>query len=402
MAVGKLIVSPETIRGFPSAGYEDSKLFVGCFIRESEKHRTHSVNGPEPFWKNSLDVTVPEGENYLNIELVNESPNNGGIVATAKVALNQVYSQGNESKWIQLNSNQGRSYGELKLNLTFNGTSSVSSVTSSFGDMNLAGGQHASYQQTTTHSYSTSHSQSDSRQSSFSSLGPSNPIPQNYGSGAPPPFTPPAAVSYPEKSGNNSMPGSNNSYVGTPTAGGLVGADGVVNPDTMSKGEFEEAKARGTIPTWAKYGGGALAGAAALGLAAWGTHELKEHFDEKKKKEEEEKKHSSDKKDEKPFVPPSGYLQQQQPQQPYTIHNQQHNQDHQSKQYPAPPQQHYSSDNKGDQHKKDKKDKKEKKKSKKHGGSGSDSSSSDSDSSDDERKGKKHDKHHKRRDNEWH
>jgi len=398
MAVGKLTVSPETIRGFPSAGYEDSKLFVGCFIKESEKHRTHSVNGPEPFWKNNLDVTVPEGENYLNIEVVNESPNNGGIIATAKVALNQVYSQGHESKWIPLNSNQGRSYGELKLNLTFNGTSSVSSVTSSFGDMNLAGGQHGSYQQTTTQSYSTSHSQSDSRQSSFSSLGPSNPIPQNYGSGAPPPFTPPAAVSYPEKSGNNSMPGSNNSYVGTPTAGGLVGTDGVVNPETMSKGEFEEAKARGTIPTWAKYGGGALASAAALGLAAWGTHELKEHFDEKKKKEEEdEKKH---KKDEKPFVPPTGYLQQQQPQQPYTIHNQQHNQEHQSKQYPAPPQQHVSSEHKGDHYKKDKK---EKKKSKKHGGSGSDSSSSsDSDSSDDERKGKKHDKHHKRRDNEWH
>ena len=282
--------------------------------KESEKHRTHSVNGPEPFWKNSLDVTVPEGENFLNLEVVNESPNNGGIIATAKVALNQVYSQGHESKWVQLNSNQGRSYGELKLNLTFNGTSSVSSVTSSFGDMNLAGG-HGSYQQTTTHSYSTSHNQSDSRQSSFSSLGPSNPIPQNYGSGAPPPFTPPAAVSYPEKSGNNSMPGSNNSYVGTPTAGGLVGNDGVVSPETMSKGEFEEAKARGTIPTWAKYGGGALAGAAALGLAAWGTHELKEHFDEKKKKEEEEeKKH---KKDEKPFVPPAGYLNNSQPQQPY-------------------------------------------------------------------------------------
>lgn len=131
------------------------------------------------------------------------------------------------------------------------GSHSVSSVTSSFGDMNLAGGQHASYQQTTTESYSSSHSQSDSRQGSFASLGPSNPIPQNYGSGAPPPFTPPAAVSYPEKSGNNSMPGSNNSYVGTPTAGGLVGSDGVVNPESMSKGEFEEAKARGTIPTWA-------------------------------------------------------------------------------------------------------------------------------------------------------
>lgn len=63
---------------------------------------------------------MPEGENFLNLEVVNESPNNGGIIATAKVALNQVYSQGHESKWVQLNSNQGRSYGELKLNLTFN------------------------------------------------------------------------------------------------------------------------------------------------------------------------------------------------------------------------------------------------------------------------------------------
>lgn len=67
-----------------------------------------------------LCSTVPEGENNLNIELVNESSNNGGIVATAKVALNQVYNLGNESKWVQLNSNNGRSYGELKLNLTFN------------------------------------------------------------------------------------------------------------------------------------------------------------------------------------------------------------------------------------------------------------------------------------------
>lgn len=84
--------------------------------------------------------TVPEGENYLNIELVNESPNNGGIVATAKVALNQVYSQGNESKWIQLNSNQGRSYGELKLNLTFN--VSVAFETSANQSTNMISIQH--------------------------------------------------------------------------------------------------------------------------------------------------------------------------------------------------------------------------------------------------------------------
>jgi hypothetical protein len=113
--------------------------------------------------------------------------------------------------------------------------------------MNLAGGQHVSYQQTTTHSQTTSHhSQSDSRQGSFASLGPANPIPQNYGSGSPPPFTPPAAVAYPD---NGSMPGT--CMPGSTAAGGLVGSDGVVNPEAMTKDEFEEAKSRGTIPTWA-------------------------------------------------------------------------------------------------------------------------------------------------------
>lgn len=82
-----------------------------------DRQKREGSSNTEPYLFYS---TVPEGENFLNLEVVNESPNNGGIIATAKVALNQVYSQGHESKWVQLNSNQGRSYGELKLNLTFN------------------------------------------------------------------------------------------------------------------------------------------------------------------------------------------------------------------------------------------------------------------------------------------
>lgn len=108
--------------------------------------------------------------------------------------------------------------------------------------MNLGGGQHVSYSQTTSYSHTSSHHQSESRQSSYSSLGPANPIPENYGAGSPPPFHPPAPLSYPEKGG--SMPG-------TPTAGGLVGADGIVDPQKMTEGEFEEAKARGSLPKWA-------------------------------------------------------------------------------------------------------------------------------------------------------
>lgn len=114
--------------------------------------------------------------------------------------------------------------------------------------MNLAGGEQVSYKQTTTHSQSTTHNYSDSRQSSYSSLGPANPIPSNYGSGSPPPFTPPAAVSYPEKSGNNTMPGS-----GMPAAGGLASGNQQRPPyniENMTKSEFEVAKEKGEIPSW--------------------------------------------------------------------------------------------------------------------------------------------------------
>ncbi|KAI8376712.1 hypothetical protein EDC96DRAFT_495565 [Choanephora cucurbitarum] len=383
MTAGQLIVNPETIRGLPSK-LNGAQLFVGCFVQESEKHRTHSRSGPEIRWENTLTCNMPRNQGDLNIELVNESPNNGGIVATGKTPLADVCSRGHESKWVPLYSSSGESFGELKLNLSFKGNDSVGSVTSSFSGMDLNKSQHGGME--------------NSRQGSFASLGPANPIPQNYGVGNPPPFTPPAAVSYPGQS-NSHMPGSDVS------TGDLVDRNGVVSPEKMTPSEFEEAKAKGKLPSWAKYGG-ALAGVAALGLTAWGAHELKEHFD---KKEEEEKKHNQS--ESKPFVIPSGYLQpEKQHNQPTPQHqNQQHQtQQHQTQHYPTPPQQHVNqesfSKNKDKRDEKDEKkkmkkhEKEEKKKTKhkkKHNSSGSDSDSSDSsDSSDDE-------KHHKKKDSDW-
>ncbi|KAI9362152.1 hypothetical protein BD770DRAFT_470242 [Pilaira anomala] len=411
MAVGKLNVTPVTVRGVPVSN--DARLFVGCYIQENEKHRTHTENGSEPCWKNSLNCNVTEGNNFLHVELVNESSTNGGIIATTKIPLNSVYQQGTESKWVQLHSSSGQSMGEVKLDLSFSGTNSVSSVTSSFGGMNLASGEHVSYKQTTSHSQSISH-QSDSRQSSYSSLGPANPIPSNYGSGSPPPFTPQAAVSYPEHTGNPTMPGHGMPGSGIPT-GGLVDGRKIEN---LNKEEFEAAKEKGAIPSWMKYGGGVLAGAAALGLTAWGAKELKERYDEKNEEDERLKN------EKKPLIP-QGNL-------PYKIENQGGQQQHQQQQqqpqqpkvqeqhhYSVPPvqqqqQQHFSTEKKEKhekkdehksdkkEHKKEKKEKKDKKdkKHKKHGsGSDSSSSDSDSDSSDDERKGKKKDK--KKRDSDW-
>ncbi|KAI7907494.1 uncharacterized protein BX663DRAFT_491093 [Cokeromyces recurvatus] len=418
MAIGKLIVTPETLRGIPS-GFDDASFFVGCYIEENEKHRTRSENGPQPYWNSPLTCHVPEGKNILNLELVNENSNRGGIIATAKVSLKETFEQGKEQRWVQLNSiSSGQAFGELKLNLMFSGTNSIGSVTSSFGDMNL-GGQQVPYQQKASHHPSSSDDNNSSRQGSFASLGPANPIPHNYGAGSPPPFTPPAAVPYPGNESSHRMPTSPS----TP----LMNEDGVVNPEKMSKGEFEEAKARGKLPSWAKYGGGALAGLAAVGLTAWGAHELKDHFDSK----EDEEKY---KKQEKPFVPPSGFLQpESNKQQPYTIHNQQPQQQQQQqqqqqpqkpqpqpqpqKQYPQPPpQQHHfekkeHNDKKEDHHhekkekcdKKEKRDKKEKK-HKKHKNDSSSSSSSSSDSSsdsDDDKRKERKEKHHKKKDSEW-
>lgn len=95
--------------------------------------------------------------------------------------------------------------------------------------MSLQGGEQVAYKQSTTHSQTSVHHQSESRQGSYSSLGPANPLPDNYGTGTPPPFTPPAPIRY---NSEGSMPGT-------------------VNTDNMTKEEFDEAKSRGTIPTWA-------------------------------------------------------------------------------------------------------------------------------------------------------
>ncbi|KAG0746823.1 hypothetical protein G6F23_003254 [Rhizopus arrhizus] len=381
MAVGKLSVTPVTARSIPSIG--EAKLFVGCFIQETEKHRTHSVDGREPSWKNSLTCNVPEGQNTLTIELVNENPNHGGLLAYSKVELNHVFNQGSESKWVQLiSASNGQPFGELQLNLVFNGSNTVSSVTSSFGNMSLQGDEQVAYKQSTTQSQTSVHHQSESRQGSYSSLGPANPLPDNYGTGTPPPFTPPAPIRY---NSEGSMPGT-------------------VNTDNMTKEEFDEAKSRGTIPTWAKYGGGVLAGAAAIGLTAWGAHELKEHFE--KKEEEEKLKH---KHDEKPFVPPVMHHQAQN--MPYKNDNQPpqyhapppataYHAPPPATAYHAPPQQQHHSEHK--EKKKEKGEKKKKKKDRRGSGSDSDSSSSDSDSDSDSDHGKKKkDKHHKHKDSQW-
>lgn len=63
---------------------------------------------------------MSEGQNYLYLELINESPYNGGLVATGTASLNQVFNQGTESQWVSLRSTSGQPFGELSLRLSFN------------------------------------------------------------------------------------------------------------------------------------------------------------------------------------------------------------------------------------------------------------------------------------------
>jgi hypothetical protein len=134
-----------------------------------------------------------------------------------------------------------------------------------------------------------------------------------------------------------------------------------------------------------KYGGGVLAGAAAIGLTAWGAHELKEHFDQKK--EEEEKKHKYDQKP--PMMPTMHH----QPQNlPYKIDNHQ---------YQAPPVEKYHGSDIKSEHKEKKKEKGEKKKKKKERRGSHSSSSSSSDSSSDSDSDSSHKKKNKHKDSHW-
>jgi hypothetical protein len=110
----------------------------------------------------------------------------------------------------------------------------MSSVSSSFGEMDLRGNQHVEYASSSFSQTTTSHNM-PSHQSSLSSLGPAQPVPENYGTGAPPPFNPPSSVA---SSSNASIP--------KESKGQQIDYSKI-----MTREEFEKGKEKGSIPKWA-------------------------------------------------------------------------------------------------------------------------------------------------------
>ncbi|KAF7724389.1 hypothetical protein EC973_001114 [Apophysomyces ossiformis] len=262
MPTGNLQVTAVTIRGLAEHGLTESMTFFGCFVSPSEKHRTRSAPGPEPQWNQTLHCTVPEGQSVLHVEIVNEDPNRPGILGGGQVELGPVFAQGHAEQWVQINTPHGQPLGHAYLNLTFagEGGAGLHVATGAAAPPPMYDGPpgYPQEKQAPPPHY-------PERGHSYSSLGPEQPLPPNYGSGTPPPFSPPAPVAY----GQPQSPAGTSGSPYTPTT---------ESPEKQKK----------KIPEWMKYGGAALAGAAAVGLGTWVAHEVKEHNEEEAEREARE------------------------------------------------------------------------------------------------------------------
>ncbi|KAG0164017.1 hypothetical protein DFQ28_010930 [Apophysomyces sp. BC1034] len=262
MPAGKLQVTAVTLRGLAENGLAESMTFLGCFVSPSEKHRTRSAAGPEPQWNQTLHCTVPEGESALHVEVVNEDPGRPGILGGGSVDLAPVFAQGRAEQWVAINTPHGQPLGHAYLNLTFAREGGAESpVYAGAGAPPPVYNGPPGYPQ---EKQAPPHY--PERGQSYSSLGPEQPLPPNYGSGTPPPFSPPAPVAY----------GQPQSPIGS------TGSPYTPNPEQSPE------KQKKKVPEWMKYGGAALAGAAAVGLGTWVAHEVKEHNEEEAEREAQE------------------------------------------------------------------------------------------------------------------
>ncbi|CAO3594838.1 unnamed protein product [Absidia cylindrospora] len=243
MTIGNLQVTAVTIRG----------------LTENGVHK--------PQWNQSLSLPIPESKTTLYLEVVNENPSDAGVIGRGSYDFSPVVYQNErlDDIWVPIYS-------------TNNGTSTVGHVLIRLDKQHTQQQQQQQQQGGGPPAYSGSFGSNDypqekqqpptyDRQSSFASLGPDQPLPENYGTGNPPPFTPPATSS-------NDPPAYPTSSYAPPQAGGYA-MPGVPQPEqTSQQGQKEKEKST----DWMKIGLGA---AAALGVGAFAAHEYKEHQEEK-------------------------------------------------------------------------------------------------------------------------
>ncbi|ORZ22337.1 hypothetical protein BCR42DRAFT_405972 [Absidia repens] len=236
MTIGNLQVTAVTIRGLAENGIHNVNAFLGCYIDVSDKHRTQTQQGPEPQWNQSLSLSIPESKTTLYLEVVNENPSDAGVIGRGSYDFSPVVYQNVrlDDIWVPIYS-------------TNNGTSTVGHVLIRLDKQHTQ--QQQQHQQQGSGgppAYSGSFGSNDypqekqqpptyDRQSSFASLGPDQPLPENYGTGNPPPFTPPATSS-------NNPPAYPTSSYSPPQAGGYA-MPGASQPEqTSQQGQKEKEK----------------------------------------------------------------------------------------------------------------------------------------------------------------
>ncbi|KAG2236605.1 hypothetical protein BDF21DRAFT_453015 [Thamnidium elegans] len=277
MPAGKLSVSPLTIHGLDQNGFPNSHTFIGCYVSQSEKQRTNSAPGPQPQFKDTLSYNVTETSETLFLDVINEDPSHPGVIGSGQLSLKSVLDTGRFEDWVPLQSSTGGHLGHLYMKLSF---SSSEQEPNPYGVPSPTG---------------TPTPSSDTRDISTLET-----------SGQPAPaYNPNASLSTLETSGvpQPAYNGAASSFSpSTPVAGAPIAGTPPVATEPVKKPKKE-------VPEWMKYGGAALAGAAAVGLGTWavnalGSDDEEEQDEEAKQKAQEAQQQQQSMMSEGTYAPP--------------------------------------------------------------------------------------------------
>jgi hypothetical protein len=198
-----------------------------------------------------IDRPIREGSTKLHLEIVNENPNDPGVIGQGSLDLGAVLYQNQrlDDVWVPIysaNNGGGSTVGHALIRLE------KQSQQQHGGAAPPPPAYSGSF---STNEYPQEKQQQPpyygqpDRQSSFASLGPEQPLPANYGTGNPPPFTPPATSSnnppaYPSSpyspQGSVSMPGNPSSPYSPQGSVAMPGYSGSSYPNTPQPGQTNE------------------------------------------------------------------------------------------------------------------------------------------------------------------
>ncbi|KAH8553111.1 C2 domain-containing protein [Umbelopsis sp. PMI_123] len=305
MQISRLAVHCVEARGLAETGvFDNMDPFIGCYIVPSDKHRTrnHKDGGSEPQWNETLYVDVPAGENTLYVEVFDEDPRSASIIGEVTIELSEITISDQLEKRFPIRRINGNQVGEVHLVLNMEGSirslgypppppdfenQQYQTEPPQYNRPNTGYPQEENPSYGLPPAYDGPSTRPDEKQ--YNNLGPQVPMPLNYGSGNPPPFSPPPPQQY-------NAPGFPLQWSDSPYSyGGQAESQASSTVYQSPESQTSTGKQPGEpVPDWMKMGGAALAGAAAVGLGTWIVGEVKEHNEHIHKQQQQQhhdKKH---------------------------------------------------------------------------------------------------------------